>query len=432
MTVAIVGGGFAGLFTASRLVAAGIDDVVVLEASPHPGGVARTVARDGYILEPAAGSFTLPHPHLSAILADTPVIPAAATARMRHVWTGDRIVSLRPGPAAALAPLVPPRAKLRGLAELLVSQPPGDDDESLDRFCRRRFGNELGRTVAWLAASGVFAGDPTRLSARSAFPALTGLVETEGSVVSGAVRRLRARSADTTRPSIHVPATTMSAVVDDIAHRLGDRVQTCHRVDAVRRDRSRWIVDGTERLVADHVVMTCAPHTAAGLVDGELADELRVSVTAPVVVLGLGGTGPHRIPDGFGVLVGPDAGTATRGILLESSYAPHRAAEGNWLLKVIAGGLPPRPVTEEDDATLVEVIGAEIAHILGTDLEASFVEVTRHAPGIPQYVMGHRRWLDAVEAATPESLHLTGWGYRGVGISHLAADAARIADLITA
>lgn len=432
MTVAIVGSGLAGLLTASHLVAAGVDDVIVLESSPQPGGVARTVARDGYILEPAAGSFILPHPQLSPTLADAPLIAAAEAARIRHVWTGDRMVSLRPGPVAALAPLVSPRAKVRGLAELLVSQPPGDDDESLDRFCRRRFGNELGRMFAWLAASGVFAGDPTLLSARSAFPALTGLVETEGSVVAGAMRRMRSRPADAARPSIHIPATTMSAVADDLALRLGDRVRTDHRVEAIRHDGSQWTVDGTDRLVADHVVLTCAPHIAADLVDRELTHALRGSVTAPVVVLGLGGTGPHRIPDGFGILTGPDAGTATRGILLESSYAAHRAPAGNWFLKVIAGGSPHRPVIEEDDATLVDTIGTEVARILGTDLDASFVEVIRHAPGIPQYVLGHSRWLDAVESATPESLHFTGWGYRGVGTSHLASDAARIADHITA
>ncbi|MEX2279252.1 MAG: FAD-dependent oxidoreductase, partial [Acidimicrobiia bacterium] len=68
MTVAIVGGGFAGLFVAARLIASGVDDVVVLEASEHPGGVARSVSRDGYVLEPGASSFTLPHPHLSPLL----------------------------------------------------------------------------------------------------------------------------------------------------------------------------------------------------------------------------------------------------------------------------------------------------------------------------------------------------------------------------
>ena len=42
--IIVVGGGLGGLFTASELAAKG-RDVLVLDASPEPGGVARTIAR---------------------------------------------------------------------------------------------------------------------------------------------------------------------------------------------------------------------------------------------------------------------------------------------------------------------------------------------------------------------------------------------------
>lgn len=431
MRVAIVGGGFAGLFTASRLLASGVDDVVVLEASDDPGGVARSVSRDGYVLEPGAGSFMLPHPHLSMVLEEGGVVPATGAARIRHVWTGTRLVTPSAGPGGLLAPIVPVRAKLRGLLEPLVSEPPGDNDESLDRFCRRRLGDTLGRTVAWLAASGVFAGDPARLSAQAAFPALTGLVRMEGSLVGGGIHRMRNRPPDAVRPSVHVPATTMAALAAQMAKRLGERFRPGHRVEAVRHRRDGWTISGSEQVKADQLVLTVAPHVAAGLVDGSLADALHGSEAAPVVVVGLGGF-ELSIPAGFGILTGPDAGTATRGILLESSYAPHRAPEGASLMKVIAGGAPGRSLPDADDTTVVEAIGGEVAHILRADIDVSFTEVIRHRRGIPQYVIGHGRWLSAVESATPESMHLTGWGYRGVGIAHLATDAVRIAETITA
>ena len=46
----VVGGGIAGLVAAHARVAAG-DDVTLREASPEPGGVVRTVRRDGFLLE---------------------------------------------------------------------------------------------------------------------------------------------------------------------------------------------------------------------------------------------------------------------------------------------------------------------------------------------------------------------------------------------
>ena len=433
MRVAIVGGGFAGLFTATRLLANGVDDFVVLEASDHPGGVARSVTRDGYTLEPGAGSFTLPHPDLSHVLGSEHVMPGAGTAHIRHVWDGERLVTLRPGPAGLLAPLVPARAKARALLEVFATEPPGHDDESLDRFCRRRLGDDAGRTAAWLAASGVFAGDPHRLSARAAFPALTGLVESDGSILRGAVRRLRSRPPDGLRPSVHVPLTTMSALADHLAAVLGDRFRARHRVTAVRRVGSRWLIDGAGPITADHVVIACAPDVAAGLVDGGLAAALRGSVTEPVIVVGVGGPASQvPVPDGFGILTGPDAGTAIRGVLLESSYAPARAPAGHGLMKVIAGGAPRHRIVDSDDATAIQTVGSELARILGKDIEASFVQVVRHEWGIPQYQIGHSRWLAAVEAHTPESMHLVGWGYRGVGMGQLGTDAVRVAATVAA
>jgi oxygen-dependent protoporphyrinogen oxidase len=425
VTVAIVGGGFAGLFTAIQLLEAGIDDLVVLESSDHPGGVAQTILRDGYVLEPAAGSFQLPHPHLSGMFGSDAI---AAGARTRRVWDGRRLVTIPSGPRALLAPLVTGRAKLRALVEPLVSEPNGGSDESLDSFCRRRLGTKLGRTAAWLAASGVFAGDPTRLSAQAAFPALTGLVAAHGSILGGLAKTTRASAGHPT-PSTWVPATTMSDLAGNLATRLGEDFRPGVTVDSVRWDRTRWIVDGSERLRADHVILACDPSTSARLVSGPLAEILSGSSAAPVVVVALGGPG-LAIPEGFGILTGPDAGTATRGILLESSYAPHRAPEGHGLVKVIAGGHPESSVLDSDDSGVVERIGNEVATILGTDIDASFVEVARHRPGIPQYPVGHHSWLAAVEAATPPNLHLTGWGYRGVGLAHLATDASRIARTI--
>lgn len=423
MRVVIVGAGWAGMLTAANLRARGVDDVILLDRADHAGGVAETVVRDGYVLEPAAGSFLLPQPGLAPFVAGE-VLPAAASPR--HVWDGKSLVTIPPGPRAVLAPLASPSAKLRAALEALISEPPDLHEESLDRFLRRRFGGEVGRTAAWLAASGIFAGNPAHLSAEAAFPQLAAMTRTHGSALKAMLRR-RGTPARTT----FVPATTMSNLAATLVRPFGDRFRPGVTVDAIRRDGNQWIIDGTERHSADQVVVTTDPRVTAALVGGDLANALAGPVSAPVVVVGLGGQW-MELPEGFGILTGPNARMSTRGVLLESSYAPHRAPEGAGLVKVIAGGAPNATIVDQDDASIVETVGSEVARILGHDLDVSFTEVVRHRPGIPQYVLGHGDWMKGIEAATPESLHLTGWGYRGVGISHLAADSARIADRISA
>lgn len=433
--VVVVGAGLAGLFTAVELMASGVDDVVVLDAEARPGGVARSVVRDGYTLEPGAGTLMLPHPSLTPILEriGAAVVPAVE-AGVRYVYTGGRLVELPSSPKVAMTPVASWGAKLRAAAEPFVRAPVRTgSDESVDRFLRRRLGDGVGGRLAWVAASGVFAGDPSRLEVRSAFPALPALEDAAGSIVRGGVRRMKARPKGAPRPTSHVPVGGMTAVAEAAAAALGDRYRAASPVGEIRREGEWWVVDAGEPLRAQHVVLTSRPSSAAGIVDAELAGELRRATSAPVAVVGLGGPlASMPLPPGFGALTGPDAGTATLGVLFESSYAPGRAPAGHALAKVIAGGATRPHVVDWDDDHLVTTVGGEVARILGRPVEASFVEIVRHREGIPQYEVGHRDWLGRLDAllAHRPGLHLSGWGYRGVGVAHLAADASLIARRI--
>ena len=70
----------------------------------------------------------------------------------------------------------------------------------------------------------------------------------------------------------------------------------------------------------------------------------------------------------------------------------------------------------------------------GADLGPDLTHVVRHRPGIPQYEVGHRAALASLEraVAAQPGLHVTGWAYRGVGVTNLATEAVRVADAIVA
>ena len=432
MKVVVVGGGLAGLFTASELLASGVD-VTLLEASPHPGGVARTVARNGFSVEPGAGSFTLPHQSLGAILERARVgSKPALGARSRYVFTGGRLVELPPAPRALLTPILPLSAKLRALGEPLVQARSGGD-ETLASFCRRRFGARAGEMLAWLMASGVYAGDPRRLAVKTAFPLLDVLERESGSVIKGALQRRRTRARSGEQPQVHAPDGGMASMARAIANTLGERFRPSFAVNSISREPGGWVVSGPEQLRADRVVLAVDPDRAAAMVDDELAGHLTGMPASPVVVAGLGGHGVFPGPPGFGVLVGPGSGLVTLGVLFESEYAPERSPEGSWLLKVIAGGAGTPEVAEWSDERLESVLIAETGSILGSDFTMSFLELVRHRRGIPQYEMGHARRLRDLGRLLEErpGLHLIGWGYRGVGVATLATEATTLTREIT-
>ncbi len=426
--VAIVGGGLSGLFTAAALVSEGVDDVVVLERSVTPGGVAATISRDGYLLEPAVGTVLLPHPHLSPLLHRVGASLDPVETSVRLVYTGERLVEVPPSPKALLTPIMPVVAKLRLAAEPLIRRRSQVDDESLDGFLTRRLGSDAGARLAWLAASGVYAGDPARLSARSSFRDLHALEDEAGSIVGGAVHRLRNRPKGAPRPYGHVPRGGMAKLASSAARWLGARYRGGFTVIAVRRDGAGWVVEGDETIRAGRVVLACRPGQAADLVGGALAATLRQEAAAPVVVAAFGGPVPEMtVPDALGALTGRDSGLVTRGVLFESSYARERAPEGHALVRVIAGGAGRRDIVGWDDDRIAGHLRDEVATMLRQDLRPTFVHVVRHSPGIPQYEVGHDRWLSEISALTPPGLALAGWGYRGVGITHLATDAVAVA-----
>jgi protoporphyrinogen/coproporphyrinogen III oxidase len=427
LRVVVVGGGLSGLFTGSHLTAAGLDDVVVVEASPHAGGVTRTVRRDGFSLEPGVGSFSLPDPGLSPILDRAGVETKPVVAGARYVFTDGELMELEPSPRLLLTPLLSLPAKLRAAAEILVPSRT-NPEESLAGFCRRRFGRGAGDMVSWLMASGVFAGDPTRLSAMAAFPVLEELELEASSVIRGALRRRRRMTSRQPR-SLHVAVGGMARLADQVADTMGDRFRPDFAVKAVRQHGDRWVVEGPEKIAADIVVLAVSPQAAAELVDSDLAGVLSRARSAPVAVVGLGGPGSSPFPSGFGALIGPDENLATRGVLFESSYAPDRAPNGSWFVKAIVGGATRPDVSTWSEQRVADHTIREAGIISGGDVAPSFVEAIWHQPGIPQYETGHLHWLsnlDALVGSRP-GLRVTGWGYRGVGVASLAMEATRLA-----
>lgn len=436
MRTVVVGGGLSGLFTACELIADGIEDVVIVEAADTPGGVARTIERDGFKLEPGVGSVTLPHPDLSPILGrvGARMEPAGSSTSSRYVYTNGSLVEVPASPRSLLAPVMPMIQKLRALAEPLAPRGRLPIDESLRDFCQRRFGRGAGSMIAWLMASGVYAGDPKRLSAKSAFPMLADLESMHGSVIRGALRSRRERPSDAPIPQPHVPVGGMSSLARSAVDYIGDRYRGGFEVQSVHREGDRWVVTGPDTVAADTVVLACHPVRAADLVDEGLGAHLSRAESAPVIVVGLGGEGADLLPSGFGALVGPSEDMIIRGVLFESSYVPGCSPQGSWLVKVIAGGATDPGVIDWDDDRLVQRVGEETARVLGADVEASFIEVVRHRPGIPQYVVGHGAWLRELNRLLAErpGLHLTGWGYRGVGMVRLATDAKRVGRAVAA
>ncbi len=426
--IAVVGGGLAGLFCAVESLRRG-HDVTVFESAAEPGGIVRTLRRDGYALEPAAGTLRLPHPQLTPILETSgATVQPAAAGTVRYVFSGGELHRLAPGPALLATKALSLPGKVRLLGEALQPQR-SIDGESLSGFARRRFGAEAGPIIADLMAAGVFGADAGQLSVASAFPRLVELEQRWGSILWGAMRSRRTAGP---RPALHTPAGSMSDLVDSLVSFLGDRIRCNTIVTSVGRVGSGFHLAGPD-VDADAVILAVPPEKATGLVDdGELGEALsRPPPAAPVAVVWLAASSLD-LPGGFGYVTTSASSQVVLGCLFESSYAPHRAPVGSALVKAICGGGRNPSVVTWDDERLAATVANEVGRALGRPVAPEMSHVIRHLPGIPQYGPEHRSWMVAIDDAEGRmpGLHMTGWWYRGVGLSSLADDAVRIVDRV--
>ncbi len=452
--VAIVGAGIAGLACAHRLAAApGGSDVVVLEASDRAGGHLRTERIDGFLCEWGPNGFLDNAPDTLA-LVDTlglgaEVVPSQDQARRRFVFRDGRLRLLPGSPAAFLtSDVLSFGAKLR-IAREPFAPPRPDGDETIHAFAARRLGREAADILVDPMVSGIFAGDARQLSLRAAFPKMWELEDQHGGLFRALLarrRRVRASGAPVGSPLGRLTsfANGIETLPKALAARLGSRLRLGSPVSSLTRaagTAAAWTIalGSGESLTADHVVIAVPPPAASALLgplDATLAGTLATIPLAPLVVVALGfdrAALGHPL-DGFGFLVPRGQGVRILGALWESSVYPGRAASGHALIRVMTGGAHDPSVADLTDDQLLGLVRGDLLTTMGIRAEPGMVRIIRHRNAIPQYTVGHLDRLARIDAALMRlpGLHLTGHGYRGVGINAAIADAVSLAARLRA
>ena len=427
MTTIVVGGGLAGLVCARSLAASG-EDVRVLERSDRPGGVVRTERREGFLLELGPNTVR-PTPELLAIVRELGLeseMVLSSPRLPRYIDWNGALHALPSSPLAlARTPLLSRTGKLRLLREPFVSRASvASGPESVRAFFTRRLGAEAADRFIAPFVSGVFAGDPSRLSASDAFPALARGERQHGSLFAtavGAVRR-RDRSRARTRGLLSFRS-GLETLPRALAAALGDRFAGETSVESISPESGGWLVRSTHGAVrAQRVILACAAGESARFVrefDAQAAVALSSIPYPPVSVLHFSWPA-HALPaplEGFGHLVVPTPGRRVLGAVWSSSLFSGRAPEGQTLVTAFAGGAADSAAARLPDDELERMAARELSDTLRATSPPRLIALTRWPRAIPQYEIGHAHRMSVLsraEARWPGLLFLG--SYRG-GIS---------------
>src|ERR1700704_4812570 len=219
----VIGAGISGLVCAYALNKAGID-VLVLEAASRVGGVICSDRRDGFLLELGAQSFsgTATLRALCAELGLAEQLLQAPANAPRYVLIGGKLKQVPLNPVAMLvSSLLSPATKWKIARDAFGATSAPEIDESVAAFVRRKFGAELLDRLVAPFVSGIYAGDPERLSLRSAFPQLHDAEKSAGSVIRGMMRAAKSRKSPRERATLLSFREGNATLVRALAEKLG-------------------------------------------------------------------------------------------------------------------------------------------------------------------------------------------------------------------
>jgi oxygen-dependent protoporphyrinogen oxidase len=439
----VVGGGISGLVCAYALRKSGIDAQLV-EASPRPGGVIHSVTRDGFLLElgPQSFSGTSALRELCVELGISSELLQAPPHAPRFVLIDGRLqpAPLSP-PAFFLSSMINGATKWTLLRDIFGKSIPPDTDESVAAFVRRKFTPQLLDRLIGPYISGVYAGDPERLSVRSAFPQLYEAEKSAGSIVRGMVRLAKSKKGPRERPTLQTFREGNESLVRALAKNLGPTLLTESKVAGISRqnDGSYFLrFDGrssSETVVTKSVILATPTDITGGLLsqlDSSFETLLASVEYAAVAVVSLGYRQQDvaRALNGFGFLVPRSSGLRVLGSVWNSSLFPGRAPEGHALLTSFVGGATDATATKLQPEELAVLVHREISPVLSIKSDPVFSNITIWPRALPQYNLGHSDRLAAVTKSRSRfpGLWLTGNYLQGPAIGSCVDQALAIAE----
>ncbi len=411
--IVVLGGGISGLTAAYLLQKEGFN-VTVIEKKDAVGGSIETVFESGFLFDKGPNSTLETYPVIKTIIEDLglseELIYADPKGNKRYILKNDELIPLPMSPPAFLSSkLFSVKAKLRLLAEPFIKK--GNKEESIAEFVKRRIGKEFLDYAISPFVSGVYAGDPSKLSVKYAFPKLYELEQKHRSLILGTIKTIRERKkrAEKSKQSAKMFSFKkgMETLPNKIASFLGEGLITSAEVLSIlKNDNSYGIVfkkDGEQKTIsAESVVSTIPAYVLSNIIsntDKDLAKILNDVFYPSVLVLytGYKKEDIHRPLDGFGFLIPQRERKPFLGAIWNSVLFPYRAEDNNVCFTLFIGGATKERITEAAVEASIDKALSEFQKIMKIKNMPVYTSYKLWEKAIPQYNIGYQKIDEAIK-----------------------------------
>jgi oxygen-dependent protoporphyrinogen oxidase len=413
--VIVAGAGISGLTCAYRLKQLGVP-VILLEASARVGGLVGTVRKDGFLFESGPQSFQGTEPLIDLIReagVETELQRADPRAP-RFVYLHGRLHKVPMTPQALMtSSLLGIKSRAKIASEPFKRTKPPTEEESVADFVRRKFGHEILEYLVAPFVSGVYAGDPEKLSLKAAFPTLEEWEREYGSVLRGAVKSRSAKEKRGGQPPLCSFSNGVGSLAEAIASKLGNSVRLGAKVASVARSANYQVCieqNGRNEMVEAAAVVIATPAYTAGHIAAPISSPLVNMLSgvayAPVAVVASGYYDRQiaEALEGFGFLVPRSEKVRTLGTVWNSSLFSGRAPAGSVAITSFIGGATDPKIMDRSEDEIAAVVQDENARILQISGQPVASAVWKYPKALPQYNLGHGHVVEAIrdgERANP-------------------------------
>ncbi|WP_456269672.1 protoporphyrinogen oxidase [Kushneria sp. AK178] len=450
--VIVVGGGATGLAAARTLARHG-RRVALLEREAYVGGNISS-RRDGEWQTEIGPNTLIMKPPLYRLLEEMNLLGEAQSAgpkaQKRFVAMDGHPVALPTHPLRALNNPLIGREGWSQIVREPFARRSNASEESLAGFVERRLGRRVLERMVDPFVSGVYAGDPQKLSAQAAMPRLVAIERDYGSLIRGGLTRLwQSRRATPEMPvEWRGKLVSFPSGLGRLAQRLGEEITThggeiacgCD-VTAIEKENAGWAVtDSTGHCRrARHLVLAVSAPVAIKLLTG-----LDAALTAPLaeiayppvnaVALGFRREDITHALDGFGVLIPSIEKRRTLGALFSSTIFDGRTPAGHCLINAFIGGRRQPEAAEGSDAEQVQQVLYDLRDLLGIRGDPVWQQVSRWPQAIPQYELGHLERIARLDRALEhhDGLSLVGNWRDGIAVGDCLENGRRLGERLAA
>ncbi len=443
--IVVIGAGLTGLSTAFHLHRQG-SDVVILEKADRVGGQIHTYHENGFTFESGPNTGVVSFPEVAELFqlleGSCQLEIARESSKRRLIWKGDRFHELPSSPVSAITtPLFRLSDKFRILGEPWRKKGT-DPDEPVGALAARRLGKSFYEYAVDPFISGVYAGDPMKLTTRYALPKLYNLEANYGSFIRGAIAKAKEPKTDRDRlatKKVFSAVGGLQRLVEALSKDLRI-ITSANNLKVMPTADGQWscTYNGTEEIVCRKVVTTVGAYALPALlpfIPEAQMQKMSNLFYAPIIQVILGVKNTRGLDfQAFGGLVPSKEQKRVLGILFPSSCFEQRCPDGGALYSYFIGGARHTDYLQKSDDEIREITLEAFHSMLKypADMQPDLLRIFRHEHAIPQY------WSDSGERfATIEALQqqypgliLAGNMRDGIGMGNRIHQGATIASSI--